>query len=278
MSAALRARLAGETVRMAVLWRLLRRDGVAVGLTSHDRDLVVGGLPHRAAPGVLPSAVVLGSTPDEDMLDVDGAFDTRLLAAEDLDAGRWDGALVELAVADWSAPELGRLVLMRGRIGAAVRGQGRQAAYRLEIEAEMPTPPVRAVRCSPLCRATLGDGHCGVDMAGRTVRVSVVGIEGGRVQVAPAPADPTRFALGRARVLSGRWAGIDRQILAMGPGGLVIDRAGLPDDALTGADLGLTEGCDGRLETCATRFGNVRWFDGEPFVPGQDALWRHGEP
>ena len=41
---------------MATFWRVRRRDGVTLGLTSHDRDLWFDGIVHRAAPGMVPSA------------------------------------------------------------------------------------------------------------------------------------------------------------------------------------------------------------------------------
>ena len=48
---------------MAFVWRIERADGVALGFTSHDRDLVRGGLVYASAPGMLPSAVRLKSLP-----------------------------------------------------------------------------------------------------------------------------------------------------------------------------------------------------------------------
>ncbi len=42
---------------IAWCWRIERRDGVTIGLTAHDRDVVVAGLVHRAAPGMTPSAI-----------------------------------------------------------------------------------------------------------------------------------------------------------------------------------------------------------------------------
>ena len=42
---------------IALCWRVERRDGVAIGLTTHDRDVTVDGLIHRAAPGMVPSAI-----------------------------------------------------------------------------------------------------------------------------------------------------------------------------------------------------------------------------
>ena len=44
-----------ELTSIALCWRLDRRDGVALGFTTHDRDLLIGGLTYRTAPGMLPS-------------------------------------------------------------------------------------------------------------------------------------------------------------------------------------------------------------------------------
>src|SRR5690606_21142591 len=43
-----------DLTTMALCWRLDRRDGVALGFTSHDRDLPIGGIVYRAAPGMVP--------------------------------------------------------------------------------------------------------------------------------------------------------------------------------------------------------------------------------
>ena len=41
-----------DLLSAAFCWRLERRDGVALGFTTHDRDLRRGGLVYRAAPGM----------------------------------------------------------------------------------------------------------------------------------------------------------------------------------------------------------------------------------
>ncbi|MFN4114847.1 MAG: DUF2163 domain-containing protein, partial [Sphingomonadaceae bacterium] len=41
----------------AMLWTLERRDGVTIGLTDHDRDLVIEGRRYHAAPGMIPAAI-----------------------------------------------------------------------------------------------------------------------------------------------------------------------------------------------------------------------------
>src|SRR3546814_17889351 len=59
--------LDGDLTTIALCWRLERRDGVTIGLTTHDRDLMSGGLLHRAAPGMTPSAIQRreGTDPDK---------------------------------------------------------------------------------------------------------------------------------------------------------------------------------------------------------------------
>ena len=63
-----------DLTTLALCWRVERRDGVAIGLTSHDRDLVVDGVTYRAAPGMTPSAVQRGDGFDAATMDVAGAL------------------------------------------------------------------------------------------------------------------------------------------------------------------------------------------------------------
>ena len=101
---------------IALTWRVERRDGVAIGLTSHDSDLVIDGFDYRAAPGMTPSAVKRSGDLNADTMDVTGARTGAAISEADLLAGRWDGARVVVRAVDWDArtvvTELGE-----GRIG-----------------------------------------------------------------------------------------------------------------------------------------------------------------
>ena len=59
---------------LALTWRIERRDGIAIGLTGHDRDLVIEGFAYRAAPGMTPSAIRRSADLDADTMDVSGAL------------------------------------------------------------------------------------------------------------------------------------------------------------------------------------------------------------
>src|SRR3546814_8297595 len=100
--------LDGDLTTIALCWRLERRDGVTIGLTTHDRDLMIGGLLHRAAPGMTPSAIERSEGLDPDTMDVADALTSGALREDDLIAGRWAGARVALFAVDWDDPEIGR--------------------------------------------------------------------------------------------------------------------------------------------------------------------------
>jgi hypothetical protein len=57
---------------LAFLWRVERADGIAIGFTSHDRDLTRDGFVYRAAPGMVPSAIRLSDGFEADDVDLDG--------------------------------------------------------------------------------------------------------------------------------------------------------------------------------------------------------------
>ena len=75
---------------------------MAIGLTAHDRDLVIDGLVHRAAPGMMPSAMVRGDGLEADTMDVGGALTSGAIGEAICSAGRWDGARVALFAVDWT--------------------------------------------------------------------------------------------------------------------------------------------------------------------------------
>src|SRR5690349_18964728 len=100
----------------ATFWRVYRTDGVTQGFTTHDRDLRFGGVLHRAAPGMLPSAIRRTADLSADSAEAKGALTHDSISEEDLGLGRFDGAQVEVGVVDWETLE--HAVLYRGRIGA----------------------------------------------------------------------------------------------------------------------------------------------------------------
>lgn len=261
-----------DLVCLAFCWRLDRRDGVSIGLTSHDRDLLAQGLLYRAAPGMLPSAVSMGAGLNVESMDVKGALTTDVISAADLDAGRWDGAGVRLYLTDWSAPGEMWLELARGELGAVER-QGEAFAAELRGPVAQLDRPV-APETSPDCRADLGDRDCRVDMGGRRRVLAVAGIAGDVVTIEGGGLEADAYAFGRLRWLTGANAGLVQMVLASDAASVTLAEAPA-FAAAAGTLVELTEGCDKMLETCSARFGNAANFRGEPHLPGNDLLTRY---
>lgn len=261
-----------ELTTIAFCWRLERRDGVTLGFTSHDRDLLIGGLRYRAAPGMLPSAIALSEGFDADTLDVAGALTADAITAEDLCAGRWDGAAVSIFMTDWENLEALPVPLARGELGdVGIRSNGFEAELRGAATA-LERPVVE--RTSPECRAELGDKRCRVDMAGRTrlARIASVASETEIDLSVAVAADALRY--GRARWMSGRNCGIEIEVTGSAGARLSL-RYPPPFPAAPGDLVEIAEGCDKSLATCSGRFANAINFRGEPHLPGTDLLTRY---
>lgn len=260
-----------ELTTLAFCWRVERRDGACLGFTSHDRDLLIGGLAYRSAPGMLPSAVSVSDGFDASTLDVSGALSSEAISESDLAAGRWDRASVALFLVDWEAPEGERLALVRGELGdVSAKGNG--------FEAELRGPAAlleRAVveQTSPGCRAELGDRRCRIDMASRvrTTRVTAVPAE---AIVEVAEASGGSHAFGRLRWIGGANSGLESRIASSDGLQLTLHEPP-PFPAAEGDLVEISEGCDKSFATCAGHFANAENFRGEPHLPGMDLLTRY---
>lgn len=267
--------LGGELTTLALCWRVERRDGVTIGLTDHDRDLVVDGLVHRAAPGMTPSAIKRSAGLEADTMDVTGALSGEAIGEADLLAGRWDGARVVLFGIDWSASDAatgGRVELGEGRIGAVELADTGFTAELAGAGAALDRQVAEAT--SPECRAELGDKRCRVAMAGRRRFARVVAAKGAVLTVDAVEPVANAYGGGLLRWFGGDNAGLEAAV-ARSDGASVTLRAASPFAATAATLVELVEGCDKSIATCAGRFGNAANFRGEPFLPGIDLLTRY---
>lgn len=263
---------AGDRVTtIAMGWRIERRDGIAIGLTSHDRDVVVEGLLHRAAPGMTPSAVVRSDALEADTMDVAGALTSEAIGERDLIAGRWDGARVRICATDWTN---GAVVarLGEGRIGAVELADSGFTAELAGASVALQRPVVETT--SPDCRAELGDRRCRVPMAARRRFARVLAADGLTLTMDTAEPVANAYGQGLLRWFGGENGGLESAIAASDGASMTLRT--LPRFAVAvGVLVELIEGCDKSVATCAGRFGNARNFRGEPFLPGIDLLTRY---
>ena len=263
--------LAGPVTSVAYGWRLERSDGVTLGFTSHDRDVAVDGVMLRASPGMLPSSIIESVGLETDGLEVNGALTSDAIRAEDLASGRWDAARLEIFLFDWSNPSAGKRILAAGELGAVSYSKNAFEAELLGQTHLLDRPVVP--QTSPGCRAQFCDADCGLNRLRFRHFGAVVTAEADAVTL-DIPVAANAFAYGQLRWLEGANTGITADVVANTASRFSLTRP--PHFPVTpGTKVELIEGCDKRLETCATRFGNAINFRGEPHLPGNDLLTRY---
>lgn len=265
-----RAFLDRELDTVATFWRIWRTDGVALGFTTHDRDLWFGSLMHRAAPGLTPSAIRRSVGFSDLGSDVEGALAHDCISESEVASGRYDGAVVAIGAVNWETLE--NAIYFRGTIEAIAREGNGFTAQIASVKAALAVDPVP--RSSPACRARFCDTGCGLSPARFTRRARVASVDDDRVLFEGI--DHGAYQGGELRWRDGPLAGLSAQVLSADQRGILLDRS------LAGIEPGTTaflrQGCDHTIATCAARFDNATNFQGEPFLPGTDLLAHYPLP
>ncbi|HXO68530.1 MAG TPA: DUF2163 domain-containing protein [Bradyrhizobium sp.] len=272
----LQSKLDSGVTTLARCWKLLRRDGVVLGFTDHDRDLVVGGVTFRAGTGFSSSEAASRFDLSVDGAEISGALADDSLTDADLAAGRYDAAQVETWLVDWSDPSL-NVLTARGTLGE-VRREGQAFVAELRGLADLLSQESGRLYTAR-CGADLGDARCKVDLTNPALRGTgaVSAVEGTSILVASGLdgfADGW-FSLGRLLWSSGVNNGLAIEIkehrLVAGHARLTLWRA-MPEPIATGDAFTVTAGCDKSFATCRARFANTDNFRGFPQIPGNDFL------
>lgn len=274
---ALRVRLATGVTMLAHAWRVVRRDGVTLGFTDHDRDLSFDAVTYRAATGLAGGEMEKGVGLGADSAGASGVLSDDAITAEDLIAGLWDGARVDVWRVDWTDPAL-RVHLFAGRIGEVRRGPAAFVAELRGLQAAFDAPFGRVF--SRFCDADVGDARCGVDLTapvfrGTGVVAALDGARGFRATGLGAFADGW-FARGVATWADGTRSEVTAHRVSAAH--VALDLAAPTPAVVVGAAFIVTAGCDKRFATCRAKFANTVNFRGFPHMPGNDAVIAGADP
>jgi uncharacterized phage protein (TIGR02218 family) len=254
-SEALAAHVAGEVTTLATCW-----------------PLVIDGLTYVAATGFLPSAIKSGADLSVDNLDVDGFLDDDALKAEDLTAGLFDGARIDIFLVNWAALSQGRLLLRRGWLGEVKRADNRFSAEIRGLANRLQQTSGKLY--SRLCRTDLGSAECQVVLGPLTDELAITAVSGGDTFTV-ATARPTGFyTFGICTFLTGANAGAATEVLQHNGESIQLFTP-MPRPIAIGDEVRLVAGCDKTPETCHATFANILNFRGEPHIPGNDKVFSY---
>lgn len=276
MDEAFQSHLSGGLTTLARAWAIARLDGMVLGFTDHDRDLVFDGITFRADSGLTATALHQTTGLSVDNAEAMGALRDARLNEADILAGRYDGAEVRLWLVNWAEPAQ-RALRFRGTLGEIRRAGG---AFHAELRgvSEALNRPLGRVYQKP-CAAVLGDASCGVDLggAGYAASVPVLAVdEADLIVIAAQPGfEPGWFQHGRMIVETGAAAGLSAPIKrdeAKPQGRAITLWTGVGARLAPGDLIRLQAGCDKRFDTCRFKFDNALSYQGFPDIPAEDWL------
>lgn len=273
---AFQAKLDAGATTLARCWIVTRRDGVELGFTDHDRDLVIGHVTCRAGTGFTASEATSRFDLSVDGSEISGAFSDDALTEADLAAGRYDAAGIATWLVDWSDVSL-KVLTARGTLGE-VRREGQ--AFTAELRGLADALAQDSGRLyTARCGADLGDNRCRIDLSSSAFRgsgavttieaVSVIAVSG-----LGGFADGW-FTAGRLSWTGGANAGLAMEVKQHRIIGSAVRLSlwqAMPEPIAVGDSFTITAGCDKSFATCRDRFANVANFRGFPQIPGNDFI------
>jgi uncharacterized phage protein (TIGR02218 family) len=283
-SEALKTHMAEEVTTIAACWTITRKDGQVFCFTDHDTDLYRAGRNYLAASSMAASDIKQDRTLSVDNMEAIAFLDSESITEEDLRAGLFDDASVDLFLCNYEDPTqyelyilkdwlLGRVEIRDNSCTVELRGLGQRLSRKI------------GDLYSETCRAKFGDAHCGLDLEALVECREIGSVESVTDRQRFICADPGLTA-GDGRYAGGilTWTGPSSSpnYLAEIEVKAVVDATKevtlfipMPYDIEVGDEFEMQRGCDKTFRTCVGEFDNGINFRGEPWVPpeGKVRIW-----
>jgi uncharacterized phage protein (TIGR02218 family) len=262
--------LAQEVTTLATCWEIIRSDAAVYRFTDHDMDVVVEDEIYAAKSGITPTAISSQMGLSVDNLELDGMISADGLLEEDILTGKFDHASVRIFMVNYESPTDGLLPLKSGRLGEVTLQGAMFVAEIRGLTAELQQHIGEVY--TKTCRAKLGDGRCGVNLAAFTVTGTVTSVTSGYAFGDTARTQPgDYFSYGLLTFTSGANAWLSMEIREYSVGAFTLFLP-MPHAIAVGDTYTAIAGCDKNFSTCIGRFNNALNFRGEPHVPGTDKI------
>ena len=160
----LAAHVLGDTTTLAYAFKVKRVDvsnnPVVMGFTLADRDAEFDGVLYRSSTGISTSAMEYGTGLVAGHSEIYGFFALDAITENDILAGLWDTATVEIYLYNWANIADGQALISKARI-SEIRIEGRKFVAELSDLIDQLNVNIGDVT-SPTCRTTLFSAKCKV--------------------------------------------------------------------------------------------------------------------
>jgi uncharacterized phage protein (TIGR02218 family) len=266
----LKQHLAQEVTTLATCWKIMRKDGLVLGFTDHDSDIMYNAITYLAATAMGATAVTSALGLSVDNLEIEGMLSNDAIAENDILAGLYDYAQIDVFQVNYTDLSQTSLSLKTGWLGEITLRAGQFVGEVRGLSVHLQTTLGEVY--TPSCRASFGDARCKFDISTLTVNGQVSAFADTiKITDTSRSENDGHFDYGIITFQSGLNTGISREIKRYQLQAFTLNEP-LPFAVTAGDNYVAIAGCDKRFDTCVNRYNNALNFRGEPHVPGTDKL------
>lgn len=273
LSPALEAHYQQSSTSICTLLQLERLDGEMVGLTTLDAAIIWNDQMYW--PGLELSSISTTETTSVDNLEFTMLSNNPLITDIDIESGLWDGCKFRLFEINFMDLSMGRNVIKRGTQGEA---KLRKTNFTIEFRSMTQTlQQPQGQLTQKTCRVRFGSiglGQCNAEVPEHELTIlSVVSNREFTVASVPSGVEDDYYGEGTVKLLDGPNAALPAFKVKSFVGATFILSIPFPFTIYAGSIIRATAGCRHRFEEdCVGRWNNGPNFQGEPHLPGFDAV------
>lgn len=265
---------------LANCWKITRRDGVVLGFTDFDQDLVIDGVTYQAATGFQASNVDSGLEATPANLEIASFLSADAISEADLSSGVYDYARIHVfrvncldLPSSLSANPPQHLTRLKGFLGQ-VRLSDQTFVVEVESLQKLLETKTSALTSST-CRYKFGDSNCNANVAAFTygMQVSAPGAEP-YFFTSNLSFEDNFLAGGLLTWTTGPNAGLESMITQSNGQNIWLAYPP-PNPIQAGHQFDAIPGCQKTWTACG-QFNNTENFGGEKDIPGTDEYFSSG--
>lgn len=275
LPAGMQAHLDSGATTLCYCWRVTRKDTTVLGFTDHDNDLTFLSTTFKASTGFDASMAQQSLGLSVDNMELIGALDSAAIKEDDIAAGRYDDAYIEIFQVNWQDVTQ-RIIVMTGYLGELTQNGIAFTAEMRGLTSRLNQKIGRVYQRT--CDAVFGDSRCKYNKASVTYTGTIV-----------SAASPRSFVMSGLGALANDW--LSRGVLTWTSGAnvgishdiKVHSSSPAPDDTIelwtpcsftpqVGDTATLIAGCLQTADVCRTKYNNLVNFQGFPHMPGNDVV------
>ncbi|MDD2839556.1 MAG: DUF2163 domain-containing protein [Rickettsiales bacterium] len=262
-----------NTTNIIKCWKITLKDDMVIGFTTNNENFTYNEIIYNSFSSNDITNIKTNLDIEEDSFEFSNIISSSLISANDILAGKYDNALIEIFLLDIKNQINGKVILLTGTVSD------------MECKGDIFTAKVKGLKdkinktigevYSPLCRCSFCDTKCGLDKTNLTFSATITNV-----------LDDVSFITNNETILNQSSGYFDNGIIEFTSGnndgqkieikqyanGTFILSLNLPNELMAGDDFNVITGCNKQFTTCCNKFSNAINFRGEPHLPGMKIL------